>query len=701
MASSSRDTTSSVLSGGSSSYDVFINFRGVDTRENFVYLLSNAFRKDGIHTFIDSEELGEGEEICPSLLRVIQRSKISIPVFSKRYADSKYCLLELAEIWECHISNGQTVLPIFIDVEPRDVRNLKGSFQESFQKHQKKYENVAIVNDWKNALEKVGNLKGWTIQGDATIKEQSNIVELVVQKVLRELASTPLKEPKHLVGIDSHVNKVLSLLNIGSNDVRFVAICGMGGLGKTTIAEMVYNCIFRSFKGSSFLTDVREEASQGNKGLVSLQKRLLRDIFKRDQDQEFSIVSRGSKFIAERLHRENILLILDDVDDHEQLDALAGGFNWFGPKSRVIITTRDDHILNVHEKEIGKDIQIYKPEELNSENSLQLLSLHAFSKNEPPEDYRQLSREIVCYAEGLPLTLEVLGSFLSDKKDKEEWEDTLERLKDISNDKVIGKSIKTYDEKVFGKLMISYNKLGDPEKTIFLDVACHFSNYEKDTPFAIWEACELHPRLAIKELIQKHLLKIDEFGYLKMHDQLRYMGRTIVLKDSNKDPTKRSRLWSEDEIWKVLKENSEIQMVEGILLNGGFEYEAQVDLSCEDFQRMPNLRFLQLHNFDNLNGNFVHFPSKLRWFHWQQFDSKVIPSMFYHRELVHLDLSFNCCKRLWHDLPQNENEVQYLSILFFFWFFFSVLLSKLNSVNNVFLCLTAFPKVEGSYPNFL
>ncbi|KAJ4975445.1 hypothetical protein NE237_000551 [Protea cynaroides] len=684
MASSSQGTVSSPLSVGSSSYDVFINFRGIDTRENFVYLLYDNLRRNGIYTFMDSEELWEGEEICPSLLRAIRRSKISIPVFSTHYADSKYCLLELAEIWDCHISDGQIVLPIFIDVEPGDVRKQIGSFQGLFQKHQRKYESAATVDGWKNALKVVGNLKGWTLKGDANIKEQSNIVEFVVQKVLRELTSTPLEEPKHLVGIDSHVRKVNSLLNIGSDDVRFVAICGMGGLGKTTIAKMVYNCIFRSFKGSSFLTDVREEASQGNKGLISLQKRLLRDIFKRDQDQDISILSRGSKFIAERLHRENILLILDDVDDHEQLDALAGGFHWFGPRSRVIITTRDDHILNVHEKTVGKDIQIYKPEEMNFENSIQLFSLHAFLENEPTENYRQLSCEVVYYAGGLPLTLEVLGSFLSDKNDKEEWENTLERLKDISNNKVIGKSMKTYDEKVFEKLMISYNKLGDPEKTIFLDVACHFSGWKKDIAFAIWEACELHPRLAIKELIQKHLLKIDVLGCLKMHDQLRYMGKRIVLKDSYKDPTKRSRLWSDDEIWKVLKEDTEIQMVEGIILNEKFGYEAQVDLSCEDFQRMPNLRFLQLRSIDNLNGDFAHLPSKLRWFRWQ-LAFEVIPSMFYHRELVHLDLSKSCCERLWDDLPQNENErFQKLKVLILC---YSSKLSLSPNFFSWFLCL--------------
>ncbi|KAJ4975749.1 hypothetical protein NE237_000855 [Protea cynaroides] len=165
MASSSQVTTSSVFSHGRS-YDVFINFRGVDTRENFVCLLYDGMKRNGIHAFIDSEELWEGEEIRPSLLEAIQGSKISIPVFSKLYANSKYCLLELAQIWDCCLTQDQTILPIFIDVEPHDVRHQSGSFKRHFQK----YKCEPAIEDWKNALTKVGKIKGWHLKRDTTIK---------------------------------------------------------------------------------------------------------------------------------------------------------------------------------------------------------------------------------------------------------------------------------------------------------------------------------------------------------------------------------------------------------------------------------------------------------------------------------------------------------------------------------------------------
>ncbi|XP_043697205.1 disease resistance protein L6-like [Telopea speciosissima] len=210
--------------------------------------------------------------------------------------------------------------------------------------------------------------------------------------------------------------------------------------------------------------------------------------------------------------------------------------------------------------------------------------------SKPPEDFMELSCEVVQHVGGLPLTLEVLGSFLCDKSE-EEWEDILRGLKDILDNKVSGMSIRSYNDKVFARLIISYNKLSDQAKIIFLDIACYFIGWKVEEAILIWEACELYPRLSIKELTQMHLLKIDVYGYLRMHDELRFVGRRIVLKDSNGDPTKRTRLWSADEISKVLEKGKGTQMVEGILIP--FEVHND-DLSFDDFAKMPNLRFLKV-----------------------------------------------------------------------------------------------------------
>ncbi|XP_042490419.1 uncharacterized protein LOC122070347 [Macadamia integrifolia] len=405
---------------GFSSYDVFLNFRGEDTRNSFTSFLNLIMKDKGINVFIDSENLWTGEAIGPSLLKAIDGSKISIPVFSQGYANSKWCLLELAQIRQCHISNGQLVLPIFFYVDPSHVRNQIGSFEEAFREHKKNFE-PHIVDSWRKALRVVGSLKGEVIDKNT---DQGKIVELVIRRILDELVSnTHLDECKYPIGIDSRVKEMLSLLSMSSDDVQFIGICGSRGIGKTTIAKIVYNRILSNFKKYSFISDVSKQAMQCM-GLVSLQKRLLKDIFKIDLD--VGHYHKGKKLIEHHLCKEKVLLVLDDVDNKEQVDALAGELNWFGQGSRVIITTTNEHILNV--AKVVKD-KICWLQRLDREESLELFSLHAFSMDEPPQEYMQLSHDIIRYSEGLPLILEMLGSYLSNINSKEEWKSTLRKLK--------------------------------------------------------------------------------------------------------------------------------------------------------------------------------------------------------------------------------------------------------------------------------
>ncbi|XP_043687985.1 disease resistance protein RUN1-like [Telopea speciosissima] len=631
-------SSSSAFSSGSSKFSVFLSFRGEDTRKNFTSFLHKALKNSGINSFIDSEQLWIGEAIGPALLRAIERSKISIPVFSKGYASSKWCLLELSHILDCHKSKAQMVLPIFLDdVGPSHVRNQTGSFEEPFQEHEKNFE-PHIVESWREALRVVGNLKGWVLKED-TNGDQAELVELVVRRVLEELiTSTHLAVCKYLIGIDSHVNHLLSLLNIGSNNVLFVGICGYGGIGKTTIAKAVYNCILSTFNRHSFLSDVREQATQWM-GLETLQKQLLKDIIKRDID--VGDLHRGKILIEHSLCEEKVLVVLDDVDSQEQVDALAGAFNWFGQGSRVILTTRDEHILNVIK--IDKD-KIYRPQELNHKQSLQLFSLHAFSRDLPPEYYIKISHDVVCYSGGLPLTLEVLGSYLSDISGKEEWESTLQKLKEIPL------------EKVQRRLKISYDNLEDDyQKAIFLDAACFFIGWPKRTVISIWEACGYHPKSAIHRLIKRSLLKFEDYGkcYLKMHDQIRDMGRNIVKEESPMEPAKRSRLWSYDDILDVFQEHKGTDMIKGMLLPSDLP---SVYLTNEHFEMMPNLRFLRIKS-DMFMGDISDLPSGLRWFRLKNCPWEILPTNFYHKRLVHLDLSWNfMIEQAWHIVPQDKNK---------------------------------------------
>ncbi|XP_059659570.1 disease resistance protein L6-like [Cornus florida] len=156
--STAFNSSSTTIPGGE--YDVFLSFRGPDTRETFTDYLYTSLKDAGVRTFQDNNDLRIGEEIGPELLEAITQSKISIPIFSKDYASSKWCLRELSQMVECKRTTRQMILPIFYDVEPFQVRHQSGSYEEAFRNHESCFQE-STVKEWKEALREVGALKGF------------------------------------------------------------------------------------------------------------------------------------------------------------------------------------------------------------------------------------------------------------------------------------------------------------------------------------------------------------------------------------------------------------------------------------------------------------------------------------------------------------------------------------------------------------
>ena len=120
--------------------------------------------------------------------------------------------------------------------------------------------------------------------------------------------------------------------------------------------------------------------------------------------------------IKDRLHSKRVLIVVDHVDNFSQLECINGKHDWFCPGSRIIITTRNKHLLDVH----GVD----EVKEFNYEESIEILSWYAFKKRLPKEDYKNLLDHAIEYAKGLSLALKVLGIFLFSKTIRE-WESLL------------------------------------------------------------------------------------------------------------------------------------------------------------------------------------------------------------------------------------------------------------------------------------
>ncbi|XP_056172194.1 disease resistance protein RUN1-like [Syzygium oleosum] len=574
-------------------YHVFLSFRGADVRKNFLSHLYAALEQKGIQTFVDSEELRKGEEISPALTRAIEESWVAIIVFSEDYASSPWCLEEVAKIMECKEGKGLIVFPVFYKVEPREVRGVRESYGKAMAKHECKFgKDSEKVKRWKKALFDAGSLSGW----DLNDRNEAELIQCIVKELSIRLDRTPLHVAKYPVGIDSRVQELIWLSQEESttDEVLMIGIWGPGGIGKTTIAKALYNAsIERQFQGFSFLAQVRETSFESN-GLVALQEKLLSEILSHRNLTVYS-VDKGISLIRERLYRKKVFLVLDDVDQMDQLNALAGEGNWFGKGSRIIVTSRDKHLLTSHGINYVYEVKILK-----DDKALDLFGRYAFPNSKTVEIRRDLIDRALHYANGLPLALKVLGSFLCGRTESAR-ESTLHKLSK-SPDQTINRVLKT-----------SFVGLEDNEREIFLDIACFFKGKSIEYVEKVLDSCNFDTTIGIEILIERSLIK-NENETLQMHDLVQLMGKDIVNQECLDDPRKRSRLWLFEDVLDILCEDKGKNAVKAIVLD--LLAPEKITISYDAFTNMKMLRMLILLKVHISSQGPIRLPNELRCLEW-------------------------------------------------------------------------------------
>ncbi|KAL9310581.1 Disease resistance protein RML1A [Arabidopsis thaliana] len=604
-------------------YRVFTSFHGSDVRTSFLSHFRKQFNNNGI-TMFDDQRILRGETISPALTQAIRESRISIVLLSKNYASSGWCLDELLEILKCKDDMGQIVMTVFYGVDPSDVRKQTGEFGIAFN------ETCACRTEeerqkWSQALNYVGNIAGEHL---LNWDNEAKMIEKIARDVSEKLNVTPCRDFDGMVGIEAHLRKIQSLLDLDNDEVKMVAISGPAGIGKSTIGRALHSLLSNRFHHTCFVDNLRGSHPIGldEYGLkLRLQEQLLSKILNQDGSR---ICHLGA--IKERLCDMKVFIILDDVNDVKQLEALANESNWFGPGSRIIVTTENKELLKQHG--INNTYYVGFP---SDEEAIKILCRYAFRQSSSRHGFKKLTRSVTELCGKLPLGLRVVGSSLHGKNE-EEWEYVIRRLETI------------IDRDIEQVLRVGYESLHENEQSLFLHIAIFFNYEDGDLVKAMLAENDLDIEHELNILVNKSLIYISTDGRIRMHKLLQLVGRQA---NQREEPWKRRILIDAQEICHVLENDIGTGAVSGILFDTSGINE--VSISNKALRRMCNLRFLSVYKtkHDGYNRMDIpedmEFPPRLRLLHWDAYPSKCLPLKFRAENLVELDMKDSLLEYLW------------------------------------------------------
>ncbi|XLS82338.1 hypothetical protein HN51_048169 [Arachis hypogaea] len=510
------------MSSQNQEYDAYIS-SGLQFLHPFISGLYDALKSVGLHVLADGTEPKTNKLL---LSGAIERCRVSIIVFTIAYAESTLYLQELVKIMECHRRKDQKVVPVFYCLDPSQVCNLSGYFGEILSRTLQ-----GISRDEHRML----SYEAALLQQAASILPRflpdiwnnRKVMSDIVGHVTSLIDSAKLFIAKHPVGVDSRVQDLIQLLNNQKADgVLIIAIWGMAGIGKTTIAKALYNQIRHNFEVRRFVPDIQDGKGDYPIWLASKfkEERLL--LFLKDQ-----VKTKAQNFDSTRniwwegLRCLKVLLILDNMRSERELEVLPVIPECFGPGSIIIITTRTKHD-RLHE--IGVN-HIYRVKEMDYNECVELFSWSAFNKATPERSFSGLINYAIEYSDGLPLALVCVGSAVSEKS-IQEWENVLDSFKRFPF------------EDVWQVLKENIFSVGSEEKKIFLELAylSHlFIGVDRNDICQILQGAGHHDASRAIKGIEEHSLVWFDKDKLRMNRLLQVIGREMYMKESSIEPQQR------------------------------------------------------------------------------------------------------------------------------------------------------------------
>ncbi|GLJ45356.1 hypothetical protein SUGI_0954690 [Cryptomeria japonica] len=427
-------------------------------------------------------------------------------------------------------------------------------------------------------------------------RDEATVLKKIVNCALKIMKKDPLWVAEHPLGLDELVEEFESVA--GEETVNIRGIVGMGGSGKTTLAKELFNRKISSFERSSFVFDVRDAASRNT--LPDKQKKLLSDLGV--HHASFDHADEGKVILANHLSSHQALIVLDDVDHIDHLNAF--------------LPNKD---------KLGSDSLLF--------------CWHAFLQPSPPAEFGTLVEEFLKACNGLPLSLKVLGSQLYGRKSEDYWKSQLHKI------------LRILPGEIQQRLKVSYDALDEEEKEMFLDVACFFIGEDKSRAIAVWDGSGWSGLHGFETLLNKCLVELveEEVYYLgsfemvnrtriRMHDHLRDMGREIASRHAP------YRLWCPQQI-DNLKHSTKREPIRGIQPADSFvafkKYTQQ--LMRNSIRQSKRLRFsngLQILSVreSEFTEEFATLSEDLVMLFWKDFPLRNVPSWLTLKNLRVLEL---------------------------------------------------------------